>query len=410
MTPDTSTDPADRSDTSSEGDDAGEAPRSRRARRGSLRGRVAVVTGASSGIGRAIVREFAAEGADIALIARGADGLASATEEARALGVEAIALPLDVADADAVDTAAETVQDQLGDIDIWVNNAMVSVISPADETTAGEFRRVMEVNYLGYVHGTLAALRLMRERDAGVIVQIGSALAYRSIPLQSAYCASKAAIRGFTDSLRSELVREDSGIAITMIQLPGVNTPQFEVMRNRMDGHPQPVPPIYQPEVVARAVVRAVLRPRREVWIGWSTTRAILGQRLAPGFLDRYLAMHAWEVQEASQLPDGHPEQHDEDNLDEPLPGDRGAHGPFDARSRQVSTQRWIRRHPGWVAAGAAIAGALLLSNGAERRQSRLRQLDQDEEHHHGAILKPEAPPDIRRRRPAGAGGTRRTN
>jgi NADP-dependent 3-hydroxy acid dehydrogenase YdfG len=373
-------------------------PRRRRTRPGRLLGRVAVVTGASSGIGRAIAREFAAEGADVALIARGEDGLEAAGEEARALGVKAIELPLDVADSRAVDAAADTVRDALGDIDIWVNNAMVSVISPAVEMTAGEFRRVIEVNYLGYVHGTLAALRHMRERDAGVIVQIGSALAYRSIPLQSAYCASKAAIRGFTDSLRSELMREESGIALTMIQLPAANTPQFEVIRNRMDGHPQPVPPIYQPEVIARAVVRAVRRPRREMWIGWSTTRAILGQRLIPGLLDRYLATHAWESQETSDLPEGHPEDHDEDNLEEPLPGDRGAHGPFDSRARNAGTQRWVRRHPGLVAAGAAVAGYLLLRRSHATHSPALDFVEHDEDHHHGTILRPEAPPDIRRR------------
>jgi short-subunit dehydrogenase len=373
----------------------------RRERGGALRGRVAVVTGASSGIGRAIAREFATEGADVALIARGTDGLEAAAQEARAFGVKAIELPLDVAEAEAVDAAADAVRDTLGEIDIWVNNAMVSVISPAAETTADEFRRVIEVNYLGYVHGTLAALRHMQERDAGVIVQIGSALAYRSIPLQSAYCASKAAIRGFTDSLRSELVREQSGIAITMIQLPAVNTPQFEVIRNRLDGHPQPVPPIYQPEVIARAVVRAVRRPRREMWIGWSTTRAILGQRLIPGLLDRYLATHAWDSQEASQLPKGHPASHHGDNLEEPLPGDRGAHGPFDARARQVSTQRWVRRHTGLLAAGAAaVAGYILLRRSDRRsRPHPIRELARDNDHHHGSILRPEPPADLRRRR-----------
>jgi hypothetical protein len=199
----------------------------------------------------------------------------------------------------------------------------------------------------------------MESRNAGVILQIGSALAYRSIPLQSAYCASKAAIRGFTDSLRSELLRERSGIAITMLHLPAVNTPQFEVVRNRLDGHPQPVPPIYQPEVIARAAVHAVLHPSREMWIGWSTTRAIIGQRVMPGVLDRYLARKAWESQTTRQLPAGHPPRHRADNVDLPIPGDRGAHGPFNARARDFSSRFWFRSHARSLTA-AATAGALI--------------------------------------------------
>src|SRR6185369_10217780 len=248
-----------------------------------LEGKTAVVTGASSGVGRAIAHAFAARGARVALLARNLDGLDAAAREARRLGRDALILSLDVADAAAVDAAADRVAHEWGGIDIWVNDAMISVFSPVSEMTADEFRRVTEVNYLGYVHGTLAALRHMRRRNAGVIIQIGSALAYRSIPLQSAYCASKAAIRGFTDSLRSELLHERSGVAVTMLQLPAVNTPQFEVVRSRLAGHPQPVPPIYQPEVVAKAVLRAAVHPRREMWIGWSTTFAILGQCLVPG-------------------------------------------------------------------------------------------------------------------------------
>jgi NAD(P)-dependent dehydrogenase (short-subunit alcohol dehydrogenase family) len=299
-----------------------------------LAGKVVIVTGASSGVGRAVVRAFAGEGARIGLIARNVGALEAAAEEVRGRGGGAMVLPLDVADAASVDVAAARVAAAWGGIDIWVNDAMVSVFSPVVEMHADEFRRVIEVNYLGYVHGTLAALRYMRPRNAGVIIQIGSALAYRSIPLQSAYCASKAAVRGFTDSLRSELIRERSRIAITMLQLPAVNTPQFEVVRNRLDGHPQPVPPIYQPEVIARAVVRAARRPTRERWIGWSAATAIIGQRLFPGFLDRYLARHAWESQITEDLPAGHPHRHERDNLDAPIPGDRGAHGPFDARAR----------------------------------------------------------------------------
>src|SRR5688572_1342694 len=295
-----------------------------------LDGKVAVVTGASAGVGRAIVRELAREGARVGLIARSAEALEAAAEEVREAGSDALVLPLDVSDADAVFAAADRVVQQWGQLDLWVNDAMVSVFAPVVETTPAEFRRVTEVNYLGYVHGTLAALRHMRARGSGTIIQIGSALAYRSIPLQSAYCASKAAARGFTDSLRSELHRERSRIRITMLQLPAVNTPQFDVVRSRLPDHPQPVPPVYQPEVIARAAVHAALHPRREIWIGWNTVKAIIGQRFIPGLLDHYLAKVAWDGQTTRVLPPGHPIEHREDNLDAPLPGDRGAHGPFD--------------------------------------------------------------------------------
>jgi NAD(P)-dependent dehydrogenase (short-subunit alcohol dehydrogenase family) len=325
-----------------------------------LSGKVAVVTGASSGVGRAVARAFADEGADVALIARSAEALEDAAVEVRERGGRALVFPLDVSVPRAVDDAADQVVREWGGIDVWVNDAMVSVFSPISEMTADEFRRVMDVNYLGYVHGTLAALRHMRPRDRGLIMQIGSALAYRSIPLQSAYCASKAAIRGFTDSLRSELIHEESHVAVTMLQLPAVNTPQFEVVRNRLPLHPQPIAPIFQPEVIGRAAIDAVLRPRRELWVGWSAVRAIIGQRFIPGLLDRYLARHAWQAQETERLPPGHPTRHDVDNLDAPLPGDPGAHGPFDARARRFSSRLWARTHKGWLAlAAASIAGAL---------------------------------------------------
>jgi NAD(P)-dependent dehydrogenase (short-subunit alcohol dehydrogenase family) len=324
-----------------------------------LAGKVAVITGASSGVGRAIARAFGAHGAKIALVARNPDGLEAAAREIRDLGGEALACPLDVADADAVERCADQVVDKWGRIDIWVNDAMVSVFSPLSEMTAQEFRRVTEVNYLGYVHGTMAALRHMRPRNAGVIIQIGSALAYRSIPLQSAYCASKAAIRGFTDSLRSELIHDGSKVAVTMLQLPAVNTPQFDVVRNRLPEHPQPVPPIYQPEVIAKAAVHAALHPKREIWIGWSATKAIIGQRLIPGFLDKYLAKHAWRAQETTQVPPGHPVKHDRDNVDEPMPGDRGAHGAFDSRARSVSRKMWARAHWRWLAVAGGLTALL---------------------------------------------------
>jgi NAD(P)-dependent dehydrogenase (short-subunit alcohol dehydrogenase family) len=325
-----------------------------------LEGRVAVVTGASSGVGRAIVRALGRCGADVALLARGAEGLEAAARDVRAHGRRALVIPLDVADAAAVDAAADRVAEEWGAIDIWINDAMVSVFARVDETTAAEFRRVMDVNYLGFVHGTLAALRHMRPRDSGTIVQIGSALAYRSIPLQSAYCASKAAVRGFTDSLRSELVHDRSGIQLTMLQLPAVNTPQFEVVRSRLPDHPQPVPPLYQPEVIAEAVLHALRHPRREMWIGWSTTKAIAAQRLIPGFLDRYLARRAWEGQTTRRLPPGHPVRHGGDNVDVPLPGDRGAHGPFDARARAFSTKLWLRKHRGRAAVAVGLAAVVL--------------------------------------------------
>ena len=298
-----------------------------------LEDKVVVITGASSGVGRAIARAFGAQRARVALIARDYVGLDAAACEIRADGGIPMIIPLDVSDAPSVAAAADRVVSEWGTIDVWVNDAMVSVFAPVHEVTADEYRRVTEVNYLGYVHGTLAALKYMRPMNAGTIIQIGTALAYRSIPLQSAYCASKAAIRGFTDSLRSELIHERSGINVVHLQLPAVNTPQFEVVRNKLRWHAHPVPPIYQPEVIARAALRAVLHPKRQVWIEWSTVKAIIAQRLIPRCLDRYLARKAWASQETQQLPPGHPLKHP-DNLDGVPPGDRGAHGPFDAEAR----------------------------------------------------------------------------
>jgi short-subunit dehydrogenase len=318
-----------------------------------------VVTGATSGVGRAVARALAAEGARVALIARDREALQAAADEVRELGSDALVLPLDVSDAGEVSTAALRVIDTWGGIDVWVNNAMVSVFSPIAEMQPDEYRRVIEVNYLGYVHGTLAALEHMRKRDEGVIVQVGSALAYRSIPLQSAYCASKAAIRGFTDSLRCELVHERSNVKLTHLILPAVNTPQFEVVRNRLPEHPYPVEPIYQPELIANAVVHAALHPRREVWIGWSSVKAMLGQRLIPGLLDRYLAHVAWEGQQTRSLPAGHPDHHP-DNLDAPVPGDPGAHGPFDRVAHTRSLQLWSSLHRTQIAAATALGLAVL--------------------------------------------------
>lgn len=320
-----------------------------------------VVTGASSGIGRAIARAFGERRAQVALIARGEDGLHAAAAEVRAAGGEALVLPLDLGNAADVAVAARRVAREWGSIDVWINDAMVSVLAPVDETTPEEYRRVLEVNFLGAVHGTLAALEQMRPRDAGTIIQIGSALAYRSIPLQSAYCASKAAMRAFTDSLRCELLHEKSRIRVVMVQLPAVNTPQFEVVRNKLGGHARPVPPVYQPEVIARAVLRAVDRPRREVWIGGSILGAIVGQRLVPGLLDRYLARRAWRAQVTRALPPTR-----RDNLYLALPGDRGAHGSFDDEARAHSVQARLRAHAVLVAAGIA---ALALGAARWRRR-----------------------------------------
>jgi NAD(P)-dependent dehydrogenase (short-subunit alcohol dehydrogenase family) len=317
---------------------------------------VVAVTGASSGVGRAIVRMLGQRKARVALIARGVAGLLGAKAEVERAGGEAMVIPLDVADAEAVDLAADLIVARWGRIDVWINNAMVSVFSPIAQMKAEEFRRVTEVTYLGVVHGTCAALRHMRKRDAGTIIQIGSALAYRSIPLQSAYCAAKSAVRGFTDSLRCELAHDQSGIEVSMLQLPAVNTPQFEVVRNKLGKHAQPVPPIYQPEVIAAAVEHAIQHPSRERWIGGSTILAILGQRFIPGLLDRYLGRRGYDAQVTDALPPT-----EADNVDVPLAGDRGAHGSFDAEARGSSALLWLRVHRAAIAAVALgfVAGVV---------------------------------------------------
>lgn len=319
------------------------------------RPRTVVVTGASAGLGRAVVQEFArAEpGVRVGLLARGREGLEAAAREVEALGGRALALPVDVADADAVEGAAARVEAELGPVDVWVNNAMTSVFSPVHQMQAEEYRRVTEVTYLGYVYGTLAALRRMRPRDAGVVVQVGSALAYRSIPLQSAYCASKAAIRGFTDSLRCELHHDRSRVRLVMIQMPALNTPQFGWCRSRMPRQAQPVPPIFEPEVGARAVVRASRHPpQRERWVGLPTWQAIVGQRFIPGLLDRYLGYTGYEGQQTAAPRD--PDQ--PDNLFAPVPGDAGAHGSFDTRAHGP------QRHRAAVAAATLLFGATTLA------------------------------------------------
>ncbi|MGH7446825.1 MAG: SDR family oxidoreductase [Longimicrobiales bacterium] len=326
-----------------------------------------VVTGASAGVGRAVVRRFAAHGARIGLIARGRDGLEATRREVEALGGDALVLAADVADAEAIERAAEAVEKAFGPIDIWINNAMTSVFAPVLETAAEEYRRVTEVTYLGYVHGTLAALRRMRPRDRGTIVQVGSALAYRGIPLQSAYCASKHAIQGFTDSLRCELLHDASAIHVTSVHLPAVNTPQFRWVRSRLPNKAQPVPPIYQPEIIAEVIHFAAHARRREVWVGWPTVKAIAGNRLAPGYADRRLARSGYDDQQTDEPADpARP-----DNLWTPVPGDHGAHGVFDERAKERSVQAWATIHRRGLlrtAAAAASAGATYLAARRIRR------------------------------------------
>jgi NAD(P)-dependent dehydrogenase (short-subunit alcohol dehydrogenase family) len=316
--------------------------------------KVVVVTGGSAGVGRATVRAFAARGADVALLARGLDGLAGAREEVEGFGRRALAIPVDVADAHALEAAADRVERELGPIDVWVNDAMVSVFSPFKEMTAEDFRRVTAVTYLGCVHGTMAALRRMLPRDRGTIVQVGSALAYRSIPLQSAYCGAKAAIRGFTDSLRTELLHDGSAVHLTMVQMPALNTPQFGWSKSRMPRQAQPVPPIFEPEVAAKAIVWASEHRRREVYVGWPTIKAIvLGAKLAPWFGDRFLARTGYASQETQDPRD----RLAPDNLYRPVPGDHGARGMFTSRAKRRSVALWVTTHrAATLVATAAVA------------------------------------------------------
>jgi NAD(P)-dependent dehydrogenase (short-subunit alcohol dehydrogenase family) len=317
---------------------------------------VVVITGASAGVGRATVRAFAERGAHVGLIARGQDGLEAARREVEERGGKGLVLPLDVADAEQVELAAAQVEAELGPIDVWINNAMVSVFSPVREMTSEEYRRVTEVTYLGYVYGTLAALRRMLPRDRGSIVQVGSTLAYRGIPLQSAYCGAKHAVQGFCDSLRCELLHDGSRVRLTMVQLPALNTPQFGWVKSRLPRKPQPVPPIFQPEVAARAIVWAAHHGRREVWVGGKTVMGIVGNRIAPWFADWYLARNGYDAQQHDGLDD--PDR--PNNLWEPLPGDPGAHGAFDERARDRSFQAWAATHRGLLAAAAAGVAGLL--------------------------------------------------
>ena len=321
---------------------------------------VVVVTGSSAGLGRAIAHGFAKRGAKLGLLARNPEALDAAVRECHALGGEAMAVPTDVSDSSAVERAASEIEERFGPIDIWVNDAMVSVFSPVKEMEAADYKRVTDVLYLGFVYGTMAALRRMLPRDKGTIIQIGSALSYRSIPLQSAYCACKHAINGFTDSLRCELHHDKSNVRLTTVQMPAMNTIQFDWVKNRMPHNTQPVPPIYEPEIAAEVVVAAgfASKPRREYWVGLPTIKAIVAQRIVPGLLDKYLGDTGYESQ---QLKDEPRDPDAPNNLYEYVPGVHSARGKFDSRSKRTSVEVFLSLHPGLVGLGAAA----LLGTGA---------------------------------------------
>lgn len=320
--------------------------------------RTIVVTGASAGIGRAIARAFGQEGERVALLARGVDGLEGARREIEEAGGEALVIPTDVANFEEVEAAAAKVEETWGPIDVWVNDAMATVFSPFEKVKPEDYKRATEVSYLGYVWGTQVALKHMKPRNRGTIIQVGSAMAYRSIPLQSVYCGAKAAIRGFTDSIRSELIHDKSNVHITMVQLPAFNTPQFNWGRTTLDKKPQPMPPIFEPEVAAEAVVWASKNHRRELWVAGSAVSAILGNRLLAPALDYLLARKAYK----GQVTDESIESDRPDNLYSPVPGDHGAHGRFDCKAKSRSLQLWANTHRTALAGAslAFIAGAFL--------------------------------------------------
>jgi short-subunit dehydrogenase len=318
---------------------------------------VVVITGATAGVGRATADEFARHGYKVALLARGREGLEQTRQELASSGATVLAIEADTGRADQIERAADQVESELGPIDVWVNSAVVTVFSPVENMTPEEFREVIETTFLGYVHGTLSALKRMKTRNRGTIVQVGSALAYRSIPLQSAYCAAKAAIRAFTDSLHSELIHDKSGVRLTMVQLPAHNTPQFDWARNKLGKRPQPIPPIYQPEVGGRAVYRAARKAPREYWVGRNTVMAIVGNSLAPGILDRFLARKAYAGQMTGQPAiEGRP-----DNLEQSVPGLHRQHGRFDNRSksRAMAIKQETVASMALTATGAGVLAAL---------------------------------------------------
>ena len=326
--------------------------------------RIVVVTGASGGIGRATARAFGERGDTVVLIARGRRGLQAAADDVDRAGGRGIVMPLDVSDADAVEAAVSDIEAEVGAIDVWVNVAFTSVFAPFDQIKAAEYKRVTEVSYLGYVYTTMSVLRRMKERNRGTIVQVGSALAYRGIPLQTAYCGAKHAIQGFNEALRCELLHDKSGVHTTMVQMPAVNTPQFSWVLSRLPDHPQPVPPIYQPELAARAVVFAADHPRRrEYWVGSTTAATLAANAIAPGLLDRYLGRTGY----SSQQTDEPREPDAPENLWQPADGrrghDYGAHGIFDDQSYSRDPQQFASHHHGLLAAAgaAAVAGGLAL-------------------------------------------------
>lgn len=341
------------------------------------KGEVVVITGASAGVGRAAACEFARHGAKVGLLARGKAGLQGAKNEVEELGGEALVLPTDVADFKQVEAAAAAVERKFGPIDVWVNNAMASVFSPFKEMTAEEFRRVTEVTYLGFVHGTMSALKRMLSRDRGTVVQVGSALAHRSIPLQSAYCGAKHAIAGFTDSIRCELIHDNSKVHITMVDMPALNTPQFGWVKSRLEHKAQPVPPIFEPEVAARAIYWAAHHRRRELWVGGSTAVAIAGNKFFPGLGDWYLGRTGYD----SQQHDGPEDPKRRNNLWEPVDDRRdfGAHGSFDARARSSSRELWVAEHKAWLGAiGLAALGTFAASFARAKRRGKTAEAEWD--------------------------------
>lgn len=327
-------------------------------------GKTVVITGASAGLGRAMVREFAKHGANIGMIARGIEGLKVANEEVEELGGHAYIAPCDVSNADAVEDAAQKIGNHFGTIDIWINNAMTSIFGPFKKIEARDFERVTDVTYLGQVYGTSAALKRMLPRNKGTIILIGSALAYRGIPLQSAYCGAKHAIHGFFESLRSELIKEDSNIKLSMVQLPAMNTTQFGWVKSYLENDPKPMGKIFEPEVAARAIVSVARHPERELYVGYPTVKTIWGNKVAPGFLDDYLAKTGYSGQQTDEPVS----PNRENNLWYPLPGDHGAHGSFDKESSNFSPETWMATHKkltfgiiGAIAAG--VCASVLLKN-----------------------------------------------
>jgi short-subunit dehydrogenase len=318
---------------------------------------VVVITGAGAGLGRAIVQAFAKRGAHIGLVSRGQDRLEDAKREVESMGGRALVLPGDVADPATTEQAAQETEEAFGPIDVWVNDAMTTVFSPFYEMSADDFKRVTEVTYLGFVYGTMAALKRMRQHDHGTIVQVGSALAYRSIPLQSAYCGAKHAIVGFTDSIRSELIHDHSRVHMTVVQMPALNTPQFSWCKSNMHRKAQPVPPIFQPEVGAEAVYWAAHHRHREVFVGWPTARAIWGQRVIPGVLDHLAARLAWD----GQMYDGAQDPNRPVDLYEPVPGHQGAHGAFDDRALDHSWEVQLTMQASWLSTlVTGVAGSVV--------------------------------------------------